>query len=73
MVGKMQVGGVTLDVAVVNINDDITLEPPDAILKIELACASYIGLNANVSLRQSEASKHQHRTLAVVARRIGVE
>ncbi len=73
MADKLQVSGVTFNVAVFDINDDITLEMPDAVLKVELAGASQVRCNPDLTLLQAQTAEHHHRVLAVVVSGVGIQ
>ena len=47
---KSQVCGVALNVAILNINDYITGELPNTVLKIEFACATLVCFDSHAAL-----------------------
>ena len=73
MIYKLEIRRVALDMTIFSIDDDVAGKVPDAIFEIELACTALVGLDTDASLCQSQATKHQHRTLAIVVRRVRIE
>ena len=68
MISELQVGCRTLDMAVIDVNDDVAFKSPYAVREVELGGAPFICLYADVPLGQSQphedsASSYCHRNL----------
>ncbi len=73
MARELEVCRLTFDMTVFCIDNDIAREVPDTVFEVELARTTLVGLDTDAPLCQSQAAKHQHRTLAVVVRGIRIE
>ncbi len=73
MACEFEIGRLTLDMTVFGIDNDIAFEVPDAVFEVELACTALVGLYTDATLCQPQATKHQHRALAVVVGGIGIK
>ena len=50
VIDELQIGRITFDMAIFDIDDNVSRELPDAVVEIEFAGAAYVGLYADIAL-----------------------
>jgi hypothetical protein len=73
MFGELQVCCVAFDVAVFDVDDDVTRELPDAVFEVEIARLTFGSFDTDGALGQAQAAEHEHGVLAVVGGGIRIE